>query len=290
MQTNISWTKQCQIYTSIISSHANARVTLLVCAKQVAGAAQAHAITVEQEDNTRIPDNIIDALAVQEAIEEELLLSINVLSGVEQTKTIRFRALIGNQVVLILLDFGSTHSFIDSIVVPRIVAETIQLQKPLIVKVANGETLACTFEVSALTWWLQGNTFTYPAKVVELGDYDIILGVDWLEQWGAMTCHWKEKWVEFQYQDKLIKLQGIQTCQQSKLKEMYVDQVVKCYKGNNISATTILFPQDPAKSDDPPVEVHQLLQTFPDVFQEPTSLPPVRALDHATHTSFLGPH
>lgn len=196
-----------------------------------AGPAQALAITTDTQDNAQIADNILDALAVQEAIEEELLLSVNALSGAEHPKTIRFRALVGNQVVLTLLDSGSTHSFIDSAVVPRIAAQTTQLPSPLSVKVANGETLACSSEVPALTWWLQGNTFTYHAKVVELGGYDIILGIDWLEQWGPMTCHWKKKWIEFQFQEKMVRLQGIQTTQQSELKEMSVDQVVKCYKG-----------------------------------------------------------
>lgn len=53
--------------------------------------------------------------------------------------------------------------------------------------------------------------FTHGVKVMELRGYDLILGMDWLEQWGAMTCHWKNKWVQFQYKNERIKLQGVQT-------------------------------------------------------------------------------
>ena len=146
-------------------------------------------------DSECISDEVLDAIALQEAVEEEILLSVNALSGADHPKTIRFRALVGSQVVIILLDLGSTHSFIDETTMSRLNLQSHKLKKELSVKVANGDILPCKAEVSALTWRLQGNTFTYPLKVVALGGHDIILGMDWLEQWSPMTCHWKDKWV-----------------------------------------------------------------------------------------------
>lgn len=124
---------------------------------------------------------MLDVIALQEAVEEEPLLSVNALSSADHLKTIKLRALVGNQVVIILLDSSSTHSFIDETTLSRLKLQPQQLQTSLSVKVVNGELLPCTTELSTLTWWIQGNTFTYPMKVVELGGYEIILGVDWLE-------------------------------------------------------------------------------------------------------------
>lgn len=42
-------------------------------------------------------------------------------------------------------------------------------------------------------------------KVIDLGAYDAILGMDWLEQWGAMTCHWEENCLQFDKQGQQVK-------------------------------------------------------------------------------------
>jgi hypothetical protein len=37
------------------------------------------------------------------------------------------------------------------------------------------------------------------AKVLDMGAYDLVLGMDWLEQFSPMNCAWLEKWIEFNY-------------------------------------------------------------------------------------------
>lgn len=127
----------------------------------------------------------------------EMQLSVNALSGADHPKTLRLRALIENQVVIILVDLGSTSSFIDSALLQRLKVTTTTLDTALPVRVANGELLQCTEEVADLHWWVQGHTFKYDFKALALRGYDLILGMDWLEQWGEMVCQWKEKWVQF---------------------------------------------------------------------------------------------
>uniref|UniRef100_A0A8R7U6G6 Retrotransposon gag domain-containing protein n=1 Tax=Triticum urartu TaxID=4572 RepID=A0A8R7U6G6_TRIUA len=136
-----------------------------------------------------LSDYILDAVEEQETSLQEMHLSVNALSGADHPRTIRLRALIGNQVVLILLDSGSTHSFMDSALLPRIQVTPQQLSKEISVTVANGEKLLCNSEVPQLNWWIQGHTFEYDFKVLDLGGYDLILGMDWLEAQGEMTCH-----------------------------------------------------------------------------------------------------
>jgi hypothetical protein len=58
--------------------------------------------------------------------------------------------------------------------------------KPMIVKVANGQQIQTTKEVQDLTWWIQGHTFSTTARILEFRVYDLILGMDWLENHNPM--------------------------------------------------------------------------------------------------------
>jgi predicted aspartyl protease len=113
-----------------------------------------------------------------------------------------------NQTLVILLDSGSSHTFLN-----KALAHKLQLAisptAPMAVKVANRASLSCSLEVRQFEWWIQGHTFQLDAKLLEIGAYDLVLGMDWLERFRPMMCDWLEKWIEFQYNVKLIRLQGI---------------------------------------------------------------------------------
>uniref|UniRef100_A0A8R7Q9C6 Reverse transcriptase domain-containing protein n=1 Tax=Triticum urartu TaxID=4572 RepID=A0A8R7Q9C6_TRIUA len=230
-----------------------------------------------------LSDEILDVVEEQETALQEMHLSVNALSGADHPRTIRLRALIGNQVVLILLDSGSTHSFMDSALLPRIQVTPQPLPKEMSVTVANGEKLVCNSEVPQLNWWIQGQTFEYDLKVIDLGGYDLILGMDWLEAQGEMIFHWKNKWIQFNHKDNMVKLQGITPQLTEDIKEVTLEQTLKWHKGNDVWAVALIHPVFDKKSDNVPAPVQPLLQEFADVFKEPTELPPSRTLDHAVH-------
>jgi hypothetical protein len=144
--------------------------------------------------------------------EEELLaLSLSAVNGVHGKKTMTLQGKVGNQTILILLDSGSSSTFISS----RIV-ELLQLQtQPAVeaqVTLADGGKLISNTQVQDFTWWVQGNTFTCSARVLELPFYDVILGMDWLETYSPMWIHWQQKRMRFFHQGKRIVLQGLKDC------------------------------------------------------------------------------
>jgi hypothetical protein len=51
-------------------------------------------------------------------------------------------------------------------------------------------------------------TFHADAFVIPVAAYDIVLGMDWLEQYNPMLCAWDQKWVEFYHEGNIIRLQG----------------------------------------------------------------------------------
>jgi hypothetical protein len=53
-----------------------------------------------------------------------------------------------------------------------------------------------------------------------MGAYDLVLGMDWLEKFRPMTCDWLERWIEFEYTNTKVRLQGILSSHQKELQEV----------------------------------------------------------------------
>jgi hypothetical protein len=203
----------------------------------------------------------------------------------------QFRTLVGNQVCLILVDSGSSASFVNANFVQRAALPTTQVT-PVSVKVANGEMMQTQTQVSQLAWWMQGNTFYTDMRVLALGAYDAVLGMDWLKSHSPMTVDCERKYMDVPCQGKMVRLQGMIHSSPAELKMMSVMDVHKAYKGNDLWALAVVdfsAPEDissdggtaPLPIPVVPPELHNLLQEFADVFEDPKALPPHRQYDHA---------
>jgi hypothetical protein len=116
------------------------------------------------------------------------------------------------------------------------------------IRIANGADLSCTTEVKAFQWWTQGHTFQIDAKIIDIGAYDLVLGMDWLELHKPMTCDWLKKWIEFPYKNSVVRLQGIVPPQPAELQEVFVEQVIKWNKGNDLWDVVQIEPAEKQSS------------------------------------------
>jgi hypothetical protein len=80
---------------------------------------------------------------------------------------------------------------------------------PSQVTIADGGKMLCNQVVNGLEWWCQGKTFKTDLKVLPLGGYDMILGMEWLEEFSPMWVDWKRKKMRFTYEEKRITLVGV---------------------------------------------------------------------------------
>jgi hypothetical protein len=140
-----------------------------------------------------------------------------------------------------------------------------KLPAPLYVKVADGNNIVCTEELRCAEWSVQGHNFHSTLRVLPLGSYDMIVGMDWLEAFSPMKVDWLQKWMKIPYGTTHVTLQGLlPQADQSSLFQL-------CH-----------IAESAASSDDiellPPVQ--HLVEEFSDLFQEPTELPPRRHCDH----------
>lgn len=210
---------------------------------------------------------------------EQLSLSIHAMAGTPGANTLRLRAMIGNQVLLILVDSGSSDSFLNENMLPRIQC-TVKTTNTIPVKIADGKFMHCNKIVPDLSWWCQGETFITNMRVLELGAYDAILGMDWLQQHSPMVADWEKHSLAFLHNNKMITLRGIMAPSLEPVREMPVEQLIKWYKGNKVWAMAVIKSDSDTPTAHIPTEIQAILEQYIDVFATPTELPPERQYDH----------
>lgn len=191
--------------------------------------------------------------------------------GPKTPKTVRLCCEIQGLEVMILVDSENTHNFIGEALASKLQGGQ-RLIQPMNVRIANGGMLACVEEFPSCNWSVQGVEFVLTLKVLSLGCYDLIMGMDWLDQHNPMMVHWHKKVLSFIYQGKRIVLQGMR---------MEIPQgVLIIAEAGKVSseAKGQLFAADIAHTDFPNT-IQNLLSEFEQIFAEPKGLPPSRAFN-----------
>jgi hypothetical protein len=170
----------------------------------------------------------------------DCFISLHAIAGTQSTKVIHPMALVQNQVLSILIDSRSSHIFLNSSMLAKLQCK-VTPTKHMNVKVANGQTVISDSEVQDFEWLINGFTFSVDARVLDFAAYYIILGMDWLEQHRPMTCDWLLKWIQFEYQGTLVKLQGMLPSEVSTLPEVLGERLHKLAKGNDIWALVVVM-------------------------------------------------
>jgi hypothetical protein len=103
-----------------------------------------------------------------------------------------------------------------------------------------------------------------------------------------MNCAWLEKWIEFNYNNQLIRLQGIVHSEPCELLEGSAEQVLKWDKGNELWATVLIEPStksspllDSYIHNGIPDQIKDLILIYGSIFEETKDLPPSRQYDHS---------
>lgn len=117
-----------------------------------------------------------------------LALSQDALVGTEGPRTMKLKGSIQDHHLTILVDSGSSHTFLSQALAFQLNGLT-QLPGPIRVQVANGAILQCSSHIPAGIWSVQEFSFTSDLKIIPLDHYDLILGMDWLEQFSPMKVH-----------------------------------------------------------------------------------------------------
>lgn len=258
-----------------------------ICAKKwshnhkCANSVQLHAVQ-EVFAHLQDPQDSVsaDILDVESPARSELMVvSLLALQGVESVGTMRILGYVQGFEVLILVDSGSSVSFISSKLATGL-SGLHSLPTPLKVQVASGGVLHCDSIVTQCEWFTQGYTFRTDLRVLPLTSYDMILGIDWLATHSPMTVDWCNRVLTISAHRQSITLCGIKpalnTCALATPRQMQAFG----YRHAVAHLVQLCELSTPVTIEQIPEVVQKVLQDYATVFDEPTGLPPSRPYDH----------
>lgn len=194
-----------------------------------------------------------------------MALSSEAVSGISAARSLVFDGLIQSRPVVILLDSGSSSSFVCSAIAQELQGIS-PLPRPVHVRVANGDILVCSSVVSRAAWSIQHYQFSSDLQIIPLQHFDMVLGMDWLSAYSPMKIDWQRKWISLPYLGSSVTLYARHSPADPDL----------------IAALFELSPS-PAPHDTGaqyPPAISQLLTEFATLFEPVSGLPPVRHCDH----------
>ncbi|KAJ8759923.1 hypothetical protein K2173_010069 [Erythroxylum novogranatense] len=201
--------------------------------------------------------------AEPEPLEELPEISFHAITGTEHPQTLRLQGHLKGKDVVILVDGGSTHNFMDQSLVHKLDLPVEQDQQ-FQVMVANKEKITCSGKCSAVTLNIQGFQTQVDFYILPVAACSLVLGVQWLSTLGPIETDYKNLTMTVKQGNLPYTFHGI--------------------KGGNLEALTNKeyngqFCYNKAQQLHPPA-LQRLLRQYQHIFQTPTQLPPHRTQDH----------
>lgn len=186
-------------------------------------------------------------------------ISLNAMAGNKSLGTVRLEGFIKKQKINILVDSGSTHSFIDAALVKRLglVAEIIP---SFLVTVADGSQTIVDTACKQLQYVIQSHSFVSDLRVFALGGSDVVLGVDWLQIHNPVTFDFNQVNITINKEGRKVVLQGnihagiLQTIsckrlsklmqQKNSIIEGYLFVISSCQEESAVSQVPTIHPPD----------------------------------------------
>jgi hypothetical protein len=127
------------------------------------------------QDTFELPEcsaaEAVDTDATEDMVTAQLFLLLSAAaatSGKSVVRTMQFTGCIEGHDILILVDSGSSHSFINSSVASQL-SGVCGLPAPVLVQVADGNSVPCSQGIPTAVWSVQGYEFHSNLKVLPLG-------------------------------------------------------------------------------------------------------------------------
>ena len=104
-------------------------------------------------------------------------ISLHALNGMTNNKIIKVEGKVKEKGLMILIDSGNTHNFLDEGTARRL-KSPLSNTPPLSVTVANGGRVISNSACPRFNWETQGEEFEVDLRLLQLTGCDVVLGVD----------------------------------------------------------------------------------------------------------------
>ncbi|GJR66236.1 putative reverse transcriptase domain-containing protein [Tanacetum coccineum] len=178
--------------------------------------------------------------------------------------------LLNNRYVTILFDSGVDKSFVDVKFSHLLDIKPAKLNTSYEVELANGKVVCTNTVLKGCTLNLPDHLFDIDLMPIDLGTFDVIIGMDWLVEHDAViVCGKKE--VHVPYKNKMLVVKGNSSA--SRLKVISCIKVRKYIERGSQLFLAQVTEKEPSKKQLQDVSV---IRNFPEVFPDdlPGLLPP----------------
>jgi hypothetical protein len=191
-----------------------------------------------------------------------------------QSNMIDVEGKIINQPVAIFIDSGASHCYMDPKIVDRLHLEKSKLGKSTLVQLANGTKRRIHDMVSGCSISLNGVNMNVDLNIIPLGSYDILIGMDWLENHHVvLNCH-NKTFTCLDGDRKESTVKGVP--RPISIREISALQLKRCFRKECQLYAAHVEERENTKG--PSLEDFAVLQEFEDVFQEISRFPPRREI------------
>ncbi|GJS19922.1 putative reverse transcriptase domain-containing protein [Tanacetum coccineum] len=190
--------------------------------------------------------------------------------------------LLNNCYASMLFDSGADRSFVSSTFSALLDVAPSTLDTSYAVELADGRISETNIVLRGCTLGLLGHPFDIDLMPVELGSFDVIIGMDWLAKYHALiVCD--EKVVRIPYGDEVLIIRGDDCDGRSKSKL----NIISCTKtqkymekGCQVYLAQVTSKKNEDKSEEKRLEDVPIVREFPEVFPEDLhGLPPARQVE-----------
>ena len=182
-----------------------------------------------------------------------LEISLYTLIGLGHANSMMLQVTIAGVPLKALVDTGSTHTFIHTKVAARLGLPVLS-RDGLSVLVTNGDRVRSPGVCLATEVLIYEEPFSIDCVALDLGGFDLVLGVQWLRSLGPIVWDFDALSIAFWYRGRAHSWTGL---------------------GSKALAAHAIV--------DPRTILEELLLSYVDIFEEPRGLPPSRRHDHRIH-------
>ncbi|GJU63372.1 reverse transcriptase domain-containing protein [Tanacetum coccineum] len=202
-------------------------------------------------------------------------------AAVKDNNVVNGTFLINNVYASVLFDTGADRSFVSYAFSKYIDIHPTTLDTNYSVELADGKSLTTTTILRGCTLNLQNHLFKIDLLPIELGSFDVIIGMDWMAEHRAeVVCY--EKYIRVPYGNDMLIIQGERSGvkNESRLEvissirtQKYIDQGCQVFLIQMTKEEETEIPE--RRIEDVPV-----VRDFPEVFPEDLpGLPPTRQVE-----------
>ncbi|XP_023907750.1 uncharacterized protein LOC112019466 [Quercus suber] len=199
----------------------------------------------------------------QDVLQDSPEITLYALVGSPSPGTTRIEGKIQRHCLVILIDTGSTHNFLDAGLCSSLKL-AIDPALAFDVKIANGATVKTLGACQDLQVQVQGHHFCMDLNVLPLGGCDLVLGTQWLRTLGLIQWDFNLLTMAFQWLGKTVVLKGLRPSHSS-LQDASQFFKKPAMKGLLLQITAQLFTAEPTL---PVLELESLLEEFAAMFEK----------------------